>query len=83
MEVQVAVEYGMNQTLITQVEQLVREIEEVEVIDQVMEPLVVEAEQVQLGEMLEANILEGMEVMVFNPRLLEQPYIMAVAVVAE
>ena len=83
MEVQVAVEYGMNQTLITQVEQLVREIEEVEVIDQVMEPLVVEAEQVQLGEMLEANILEGMEVMVFNPRLLEQPHIMAVAVVAE
>ena len=73
----------MNQTLITQVEQLVREIEEVEVIDQVMEPLVVEAEQVQLGEMLEANILEGMEVMVFNPRLLEQPHIMAVAVVAE
>ena len=52
-------------------------------IDQVMEPLVVEAEQVQLGEMLEANILEGMEVMVFNPRLLEQPHIMAVAVVAE
>ena len=40
------VDHGMNQILLTQVEHLVKEIEEVEVIDQVLEPLVVVVEQV-------------------------------------
>ena len=48
-----------------------------------MEPLVVEVEQVQLVEMQEANILEGMEVTVYNPLLLELPHIMVAVVVAE
>ena len=52
-------------------------------IELVIEPLVVEVEQVQLEEMQEANILVGMEVMVYNPLLLELPHIMAVAVAAE
>ena len=62
------VEHGMNQILLTQVEHLVKEIEEVEVIDQVLEPLVVVVEQVPLAEMQEANILVVMEVMGYNPR---------------
>ena len=68
MEDQVAVDHGMNQILLTQVEQLVKGIEEVEVIDQVMEPLVVVVEQAPLEEMQEANILVVMEVTVYNPR---------------
>ena len=68
MEDQAVVDHGMNQILLTQVEHLVKEIEEVEVIDQVLEPLVVVVEQVPLVEMQEANILVVMEVMGYNPR---------------
>ena len=62
------VDHGMNQILLTQVEHLVKEIEEVEVIDQVLEPLVVVVEQVPLVEMQEANIWVVMEVTGYNPR---------------
>ena len=68
MEDQAVVDHGMNQILLTQVEHLVKEIEEVEVIDQVLEPLVVVVEQVPLVEMQEANILVVMEVTGYNPR---------------
>ena len=61
-------DHGMNQILLTQVEHLVKEIEEVEVIDQVLEPLVVVVEQVPLVEMQEANIWVVMEVTGYNPR---------------
>ena len=68
MEDQAVVDHGMNQILLTQVEQLVKGIEEVEVIDQVLEPLVVVVEQVPLVEMQEANIWVVMEVTGYNPR---------------
>ena len=68
MEVQVEVGHGMKTALLTQMEQLVKEIEVVKVIDVVMEAPSAGAAQVLLVEMQEVYTWEVMEVMVFNPR---------------
>ena len=62
------VDHGMSQTLLTLVEQLVKEIEVVKVIEEVLEPPAAVAAQVLLVVMQEAHTWEVMEVMVFNPR---------------